>query len=53
MGKEIIVIDPDVVERQLIQKPAKAGEVDTDFAIELPGEDADHTIMSGQNVFGK
>lgn len=53
MGKEIIVIDPDDLERQLIQKPAKAGEGIIDLTTEMPGNDPDQIITTTRQPFGK
>lgn len=52
MGKEIVVIDPDELQRQLVQKPARPGDQIIDIT-EIPGTDPDEIITTTRQPFGE
>lgn len=53
MGKEIIVIDPAELEKQIVQEPAEGDTViDLSKGNELPGQDPDEMIATTRNPFG-
>jgi len=55
MGKEIVVINPDELERQMIQNPVQPGEIveDLTIPIETGGTDPDEVITVTRQPFGK
>lgn len=53
MGKEIVVIDPDELEKQLVEKPAKPGDTVQNLAVDETGTDPDEMIATTRTPWGE